>query len=210
KIRLPGAPESDDMVQGLYMQLVLSAGDDDNQENGGDDDDDEDMYDAGDSIIMTIIPPSQSLSTTENEQETEDKKTPTQSLYAALSACSDLHPDPTPNGDGDGNSGDEDEQQGDGVPNFPIYNMPPSSGLADSHLYQAGLVQEGAAAGLPPPMPGSGGWITAENAHEFFDEEGNWKGRGDDLGPGAGVKREGEGEGEGKEDEETKWRKTGQ
>lgn len=50
--------------------------------------------------------------------------------------------------------------------------------------------------GLPPPMPGSGGWITAENMGEFFDEEGNW--RGGELGAGAGVVRErGEGEGEG-------------
>ncbi|OAA64437.1 hypothetical protein SPI_03084 [Niveomyces insectorum RCEF 264] len=43
--------------------------------------------------------------------------------------------------------------------------------------------------GLPPPMPGSGGWITAENAHEYFDEEGNWRGRGGRLGEGAGRVR---------------------
>jgi len=67
--------------------------------------------------------------------------------------------------------------------------------------------------GLPPPVPGSGGWITAENA-------GTWGGGG--LGPGAGVVRareeeedeeEGYGEGdavEGEEvGEETKWRRTG-
>lgn len=198
------------------MQLILSTGDDNNEGNGNQDDEDEDMYDGGESITMTIIPPTpQSLpppsaeAKPDTEQTAEEKeKTPTQSLYAALSACSDLHPDPTPNN----NDGDEDDegQQGDGVPNFPIYNMPPSSALADSHLYRAGLVQEGAAVGLPPPMPGSGGWITAENAHEFFDEEGNWKGRGGEgeLGPGAGVKREGEAEVE--EDEETKWRKTGE
>ncbi len=70
--------------------------------------------------------------------------------------------------------------------------------------------------GLPPPMPGSGGWITAENAGEFFDEEGNWRGDGG-LGGGAGTVRtreedadgEGvEGEGEGDGTEETKWRRT--
>jgi len=59
--------------------------------------------------------------------------------------------------------------------------------------------------GLPPPMPGSGGWITAENMGEFFDEEGNW--RGPELGVGAGVVRdreevEGEGDGQGDEEEE--------
>lgn len=74
---------------------------------------------------------------------------------------------------------------------------------------------------LSPPMPGSGGWITAENVSEFFDEEGNW--RGQSLGEGAGSVRrrdeedgvnglnggetaEGEDAGDG---EETKWRRTG-
>ena len=66
--------------------------------------------------------------------------------------------------------------------------------------------------GLPPPMPGSGGWITAENVGEFFDEEGNWRGRGG-LGAGAGSVRgreEGEegGDGEDGDGEETKWRRT--
>ena len=70
--------------------------------------------------------------------------------------------------------------------------------------------------GLPPAMPGSGGWITAENVHEYFDEEGNWIGGeeeeeegGVELGEGAGtvhardeeggeaVNGDGEAEGEG-------------
>lgn len=55
-------------------------------------------------------------------------------------------------------------------------------------------------------MPGSGGWITADNVHEYFDEDGNWIGEGGEeteaLGDGAGRTRgrnevEGEGEGEG-------------
>ncbi len=71
------------------------------------------------------------------------------------------------------------------------------------------------AGGLPPPMPGSGGWITAENVGEFFDEDGNWKGSeggGEEggLGEGAGRVRERDeeepGEGDG---EETKWTRTG-
>lgn len=44
--------------------------------------------------------------------------------------------------------------------------------------------------GLPPAMPGSGGWITAENLHEHFDGEGNWlPGRGpqEDLSEQDGV-----------------------
>lgn len=66
---------------------------------------------------------------------------------------------------------------------------------------------------LPPPMPGSGGWITAENVDTFFDEEGS-------LGAGAGTVRvrerdeeeeSGDGDGEGSSrgdgDGETKWRR---
>jgi nucleotide-sensitive chloride channel 1A len=43
-------------------------------------------------------------------------------------------------------------------------------------------------------MPGSSGWITAENVHEFFDEAGNWiggeeeeEGISGELGEGAGT-----------------------
>jgi nucleotide-sensitive chloride channel 1A len=59
-------------------------------------------------------------------------------------------------------------------------------------------------------MPGSGGWITADNVHEYFDEDGNWIGEGGEegeaLGDGAGRTRgrnevEGEGvNGDGPED----------
>ena len=67
--------------------------------------------------------------------------------------------------------------------------------------------------GLPPPMPGGGGWITAENVGDFFDEDGNWKGEGEapSLGGGAGLVRgredeeDGNGAGDG---EERKWRRT--
>lgn len=74
-------------------------------------------------------------------------------------------------------------------------------------------------------MPGSGGWITAENVGEFFDEEGNWRGEagggqevgisGGGLGEGAGTVRAREEDGGGEEVgsegdgvEETKWRRT--
>jgi nucleotide-sensitive chloride channel 1A len=48
--------------------------------------------------------------------------------------------------------------------------------------------------GLPPPFPGSGGWITAENVGEYFDADGNWIGGGEGeevepLGDGAGRVR---------------------
>jgi chloride channel, nucleotide-sensitive, 1A len=45
----------------------------------------------------------------------------------------------------------------------------------------------------PPPFPGSGGWITAENVGEYFDAEGNWirdaPENGQILGEGAGRVR---------------------
>ena len=126
-----------------------------------------------------------------------------QALYAAVSACADLHPDPA----------SESEDGGpDGAGGF---------GVGDG----AGV--------------GAGGWITAENMHEFMDEEGilrmpegeNGDGVGvngggaevEELGAGAGRRR-GLGEMEdgvdgghgaavdGEEDGghgETKWRRTG-
>jgi nucleotide-sensitive chloride channel 1A len=44
-------------------------------------------------------------------------------------------------------------------------------------------------------MPGSGGWITADNVHEFFDEDGNFIGgqgaeEEEELGEGAGRVRD--------------------
>lgn len=138
-------------------------------------------------------------------------ETPIQSLFAAISACANLHPDPV-DADADG-----DEEMG-----HPPIMVEGGVGYESTHT--------GTEIGLPPPMPGSGGWITAENVGEFFDEEGNFRGQGGGgLGPGAGVVRgreedgeegrwedagrEGEGEGngvgEGMEDgEETKWRRT--
>lgn len=76
-------------------------------------------------------------------------------------------------------------------------------------------------------MPGAGGWITAENMHEFEgmfgdaaeEEEGEGEGedgeRGEALGPGAGTRRardDGDGYdeavGENGVEDETKWQRT--
>lgn len=145
--------------------------------------------------------------------------TPIQSLFAAISACANLHPDPvTPNNDHE--DGDEGMSMG------PPVMFEGGVGYECTHPTQT---QE---SGLPPPMPGSGGWITAENVGDFFDEEGNFRGRVQvgGLGPGAGsvrgweegvdgeggvdadAEREGEGQENGRGDglgEETKWRRTG-
>ncbi|KAF2203809.1 hypothetical protein GQ43DRAFT_454213 [Delitschia confertaspora ATCC 74209] len=60
--------------------------------------------------------------------------------------------------------------------------------------------------------PGAGGWITAENMHEFIDENGNFVGNGT-LGAGAGSVRAREEDGangadDNHESEERKWRRT--
>ncbi|KKZ58997.1 hypothetical protein EMCG_00862 [[Emmonsia] crescens] len=228
RLRVPGPTSTatasaadNSTVQGLYMQLATDSND--NQE-------DEDMEE--DSTCLTIVPPppqSQPQPQAHGQQQQQDEllteeeenkpsQTPTQDLFAAVSACSNLHPDPTSQ-HGSDEEGDVD-MQGDRTQQ-----------LDGSILYQNGLIIPGNnAGGLPPAMPGSGGWITAENVHEYFDEEGNWKG-GDgnedegegpgegSLGPGAGTVRPREervGEnteggadaGAGEGEEETKWRRT--
>lgn len=133
-----------------------------------------------DTVSLTIIPtaaaPPPSTAPTANEDdalESEDQPqlTPVQALYNALSDCSDLHPDPVE---------DEDE-----------------TGENMSRLMQAGLAIPGTSDGsMPPAMPGSGGWITAENMHEYVDENGNFimdeemeEDGEEELGPGAGTVR---------------------
>ncbi|KAI9731986.1 MAG: hypothetical protein M1834_004437 [Cirrosporium novae-zelandiae] len=115
-------------------------------------------------------------------------------LFNALSNCSNLHPSP--------HSADDQEMADSDAAPFEILQ-----GSSESQTQ----------AGLPPPMPGSGGWITAENVHEYFDEEGNPR---VPLGKGAGRVRgrdeaevEGgriavNGGGGGEEGEEAKWRRT--
>ncbi|KAL4790009.1 regulator of volume decrease after cellular swelling-domain-containing protein [Aspergillus venezuelensis] len=149
--------------------------------------------------LVTPTSPSEPSTDTAAETDAEQSETEIQKLYDAVSACANLHPDPI-----------EEEEDGAGG------------------AFASGLVFPGASASaesdLPPPVDGSSGWITADNMHEFFDEEGNWIGEGDGpgfpgmgggLGPGAGTVREREGDDEGVdgdagegEGDETKWRRT--
>ncbi|KAL4939162.1 regulator of volume decrease after cellular swelling-domain-containing protein [Aspergillus oleicola] len=193
RLKLPSSTStSEQEVQGLYMQITKPP----SQSSYPQESDEEE------SLTVTLVPP-----TTSSEQSTEataegdsEPETETQRLYAAVSACANLHPDPI-----------EEEEDGSGG------------------AFASGLIFPGAAdsdsGGLPPPVDGSSGWITADNMHEFFDEEGNWIGEGEGpsfpgmgggLGPGAGTIREregdedgvdGEGAGDGEADE-TKWRRT--
>lgn len=118
-----------------------------------------------------------------------------ETLFSALSACADLHPDHDSNSDFD---------------------------LEDDAPHEDSGALYTQIDGLPPPMPGSGGWITAENVGEFFDDEGNFR-PGEGLGEGAGRVRGREDEDDGGvegangdgvderegDSEETKWRRTG-
>lgn len=90
-----------------------------------------------------------------------------QGLYNAITICTNLHPDPQPHP----TDTEADIRNGDYEP------------AASTNLSY----------GLPPPMLGSGGWITAENVNDFFDEDGNPRSGG--LGPGAGTVRQRENEG---------------
>ena len=150
-----------------------------------------------DSISLTIVPlsPVASQATSADaDLSTEDPQTPAMAMFIALSICSNLHPDPVDPGDQD------------------------MADLQDSSLFQAGMIAPGSASGgLPPAMPGSGGWITAENMNEFFDEDGNWIGGDDEdeeeaLGPGAGTIRprndDQDAEDQDGEGDDTKWRRT--
>ncbi|KAL8967497.1 MAG: hypothetical protein Q9183_002894 [Haloplaca sp. 2 TL-2023] len=147
-----------------------------------------DDHDPDGTISFTIIPKSQSSQA--QEAQPSQLTTEIEALFTAVSACADLHPDVGSESDIDVD--DNDAAQG---------------GEDDTAFTQID--------GLPPPMPGSGGWITAENVGEYFDEEGNF--RGGALGPGAGMVRERDDGGangvdtvgEDGEGEESKWRRTG-
>lgn len=150
-------------------------------------------------ITMTVVPPAELTTEQRAAQEASDEpaETPTQMLYNAVSACSNLHPDPVEPGDEDGD--DEEESK-----------------HAFFQFGQEAVLGGSANVDLPPPVDGSSGWITADNMHEFFDEEGNWIAEGEPpsfpgLGPGAGTVRareEENGDGEEGEGDDTKWRRT--
>ncbi|PBP24968.1 benzoylformate decarboxylase [Diplocarpon rosae] len=120
-----------------------------------------------DPVELSLIP---GTSSGETEGDTIKK------LFEAVSHCSNLHPDPTV-------EGDEDEDEDDRIIFEGSVGYEGISGLPG--------VQAGAGdGGLPPPFPGSGGWITAENVGDYFDEDGNWIRDGEtSLGEGAGRTR---------------------
>ena len=120
--------------------------------------------------LMLLSAPSSSndtSSTTDAPGPTAPEVDAVQALYDAVSACSDLHPDENADDDSDDGMDDrivfESEAGGDSLGYESITGLPGAfAGATDG--------------GLPPPFPGSGGWITAENVDQFFDKDGQFIG----------------------------------
>lgn len=125
--------------------------------------------DESDIVELTILPASSSTDTAG-----------VQVLFEAVSNCSNLHPDPAL---------DDDEEMENGSDSRIIFEGNVGyEGISGLPGVQVGATD----GGLPPPFPGSGGWITAENVSEYFDADGNWIGEGaggEGLGEGAGRVR---------------------
>ncbi|KAK3370355.1 regulator of volume decrease after cellular swelling-domain-containing protein [Podospora didyma] len=155
-------------VPTVYLQLELS--------DGGANDDD------FDTVELTLIPSpsSSSADSTPIAADTTttggDSTLPREisALFNAISECSNLNPDPE--------ASDEEEEEDDRI----IFE-------ADHQAIEgfSGVFAGARDGGLPAAMPGSSGWITAENVGEFFDADGNWiggeEGVSRELGDGAGV-----------------------
>ncbi|KAK4191250.1 regulator of volume decrease after cellular swelling-domain-containing protein [Podospora australis] len=156
----------------VYVQLELAEGGSDEE---------------FDLVELTLIPPAAAPSP---EQATEESgiaaapkpKSETTKLFEAISECSNLNPDPV-------DQDDEDEDENGGRIIF--------EGDLETVEGFTGVFAGANDGGLPPALPGSGGWITAENVHEYFDADGNWIGGGPEeeeeevisgeLGDGAGA-----------------------
>ncbi|GAB0135707.1 hypothetical protein EsDP_00004034 [Epichloe bromicola] len=108
-----------------------------------------------------------------------------QKLYDAIASCSNLHPDPA-----NGEEEEEEEEQDD-------YDGIVFESNAEGETVEGftGVLRGATDGGLPPPMPGSGGWITADNVHHHFDEQGNWIGGRNSEADGEGEEELGEGAG---------------
>jgi nucleotide-sensitive chloride channel 1A len=119
-----------------------------------------------DFIEITLVPTASGNDSTPSE---------IQALFNAVSTCSNLNPDPA--------DGDEDMEDGRIVFEGNV-GYEGISGLP-------GVIRGSSSGDLPPPFPGSGGWITADNVSQYFDADGNWieENASEPLGGGAGRVR---------------------
>lgn len=159
----------------VYMQLEFS-------DSGADDDE------SFDPIELTLVPSQKSSGAEDAEQSAGPGGLNTErtlALFNQISACSNLNPDPQ---DDDDEEDDTDRIvfEGDHEAQYEVLEGFTGAFRGDTD------------GGLPPPMPGSSGWITAENVHEYFDADGNWiggeeeegeEGVSGELGEGAGRVR---------------------
>ncbi|KAI1745938.1 regulator of volume decrease after cellular swelling-domain-containing protein [Xylaria scruposa] len=171
----PDDDDDDDPSEfaGVYMQLELS-------DSGPDDDE------SFEPIELTLIPYKAGGAHGNNNDDAATidplNAERTNALFNQISACSNLNPDPRHENEDD----DDDEFDADHI----IFEGSVDQGVAIEGL--PGVLQGSNSGGLPPPLPGSSGWITAENVNEYFDEDGNWIGDGGvsgELGDGAGRVR---------------------
>lgn len=166
-----GASEGDaDKAPSVLLQLDLS--------DGGADDE------TFDTVQLTIIPPANSTDLSSPAQEGSAPQSEQEKLFNAITACQNLHPDPVD---------EEDDDDDDYADRIVFESSIDGSGEGIEGL--PGVFRGTATGDLPPPMPGSTGWITAENVADFFDADGNWIGGnedeedGEELGEGAGRVR---------------------
>jgi len=191
-VRILRDPSTGATYPSIFLELELSDG-------GGWEDD-------CDTVDLTLIPPAQSRSQTharsqshsttqgQNSQSasstdaaSSEPKSEAAKMYEAISACSRLNPDPNigQGEEDDDEEGDWDDDEGtaDGdAEDDPriVFERDVEAVNGIPGAYTA--ANNNSTNGLPPPFPGSSGWITAENVHEFFDENGNWLGRdGEEL-----------------------------
>ncbi|KAI1768078.1 hypothetical protein GGR53DRAFT_462831 [Hypoxylon sp. FL1150] len=152
---------------GVYMQIEFTS-------SGGDDDE------SFDPIELTLIPYKAEQSSTENPVIDPLNSERASALFNQISACSNLHPDPH-----------EEEDEEEDEDNFDRIVF---EGSAEGEVVDGlpGVIRGDLNGGLPPPVAGSSGWITADNVNEFFDADGNWIGGespSGELGDGAGRVR---------------------
>ena len=157
-------PEDDSFnFIGVYMQLEFS-------DSGADDDE------GFDPVELTLVPYKGNQPSDASPVVDPLNSERTTALFNQVSACSNLNPDPR-------DENDEEEDDADRI----IFE-----GDHEALEGFTGVLRGDASGGLPPPMPGSSGWITADNVHEYFDAEGNWigeEGVSGELGEGAGRVR---------------------
>ncbi|KAI0490554.1 regulator of volume decrease after cellular swelling-domain-containing protein [Xylaria cf. heliscus] len=168
--RLDKADDDSSGFAGVYMQLEFS-------DSGPDDDE------SFEPIELTLIPYKAATGDDSDPAIDPLNAERTKALFNQISACSNLNPDPRNEGE---DEDDEDEFNADHI----IFEGSVDHGVAIDGL--PGVLQGNNSGGLPPPMPGSSGWITADNVNEYFDEDGNWigdEGVSGELGDGAGRVR---------------------